>query len=223
MKNVVRIATLMSTLGILGLGFTPGSALAQGIGLAGHASTLGVGGTIGFAVSPMVSVRARASFQPWEPQRIVDDIDVTATLSPRSYAGFVDVHPFAGSFHLTGGLVQFSAPISVVGQPLASVEINGQMYDPSQVGSVEAVVRTKERAPYAGIGWGKAAGSFGLMLDLGVVFQGEPQLEVTIDGPFSSDPLFQQNLEAEVTQIESDISDFKYYPVLSVGFSIGAF
>ncbi len=218
MKNTFRLAAVALTLGLLA-----GPLSAQGIGLSAHASTLGVGGELAFSLSPVVSVRARASFQPWEPQGVVDDVDVTATLSPRTYAALVDLYPFAGSFHLTGGLVQFSAPISIVGQPINAVEINGQMYDPAEVGSVQAIVRTKERAPYAGIGWGKAAGSFGLMLDLGVVFQGEPQLEVITDGPFSSDAVFQQNLDAEVSRVENDISDFKYYPVLSIGFSIGAF
>lgn len=218
LKNVLRSAAAVAMLALVA-----SPAAAQGIGIAGHASTLGVGGDLGIALSPVVSVRARASFQPWEPSRVVDDIDVTATLSSRTYAAFVDLHPFAGSFHISGGLVQFSAPITVVGQPLSSVEINGSMYEPDQVGRVEAIVRTKERAPYAGIGWGKAAGSFGMMLDLGVVFQGEPQLEVTVDGPFSSDPVFQQNLNAEVAEVENDISGFKYYPVISLGFSLGGF
>lgn len=218
MKNVVRAAALALTLGMV---TTPVSA--QSIGLAGHASTLGLGGGVAVSLSPMVSLRGRVSFQPYEPNRIVDEIDVTASLSSRAYSALVDVHPFAGSFHVSAGLVQFSEPIKVVGQPLQEVEVNGQMYQPSEIGSVEAVLRTKERAPYAGIGWGKAAGSLGLLFDLGVVFQGEPQLEVTVDGPFASDPIFQQNLDAEVAEVEGDLSGFKFYPVLSVGFSIGAF
>ena len=219
MNNVVRAAAVALTLGLVA---SPASA--QSIGIAGHASTLGLGGEVAYSVSPMVSVRARASFQLWEPNRIVDELDVTATLSSRAYGLLVDVHPFTGSFHVTGGLVQFSAPIKVVGQPLNDVEINGIMYDPSEIGSVQALLRTKERAPYAGIGWGKAAGSLGLMFDLGVVFQGEPQLEVTVDGPLlSSDPIFQQNLDAEVAEVQGDLAGFRYYPVLSVGFSVGAF
>ena len=62
-----------------------------------------------------------------------------------------------------------------------------------------------------------------MTLDLGVVLQGEPTLQVTADGEFAADPIFQANLDAEVAQLEDDISSFKYYPVISVGLAFGTF
>ena len=196
---------------------------AQNIGVAGHASTLGVGGEVTLGLSPQLGVRGRVSVQPWEPNRIIDEVDVTASFSSPVYSGFVDFYPFGGSFHLTGGLVHFSAPITLFGTPVAPVEVNGSMYDPSQIGDVEVEVQTKERAPYAGIGFGRPSGyGFGMFVDMGVVFQGEPTLNVQFDGPFANDPTFQQNLDVEIAQVEDDISSFKYYPVLSIGLRFGA-
>jgi len=199
------------------------NASAQGVGLAGHASTLGLGGEITVGLSPNLGVRGRVSMQPWEPSRIVDDLDIKASFASPVYSGFVDLYPFGGSFHLTGGMVHFSSPITMTGSALAPVEVNGAMYEPEQIGNVAVRVLTKETAPYAGFGFGRPGrGGFGLFVDLGVVFQGEPGLDVQVDGPFANDALFQQNLDLEVARAEQDISAFKYYPVLSVGVSLGS-
>ncbi len=197
---------------------------AQQMGASGHVSTLGVGGNLAVALSPNLGVRVGLSVQPWEPSREVEDVDVTASFSSPVYAALLDLFPFRGSFHLTGGMIQFGDNISMVGTPVRPVEVNGVTYQPSDVGNVTAVLVTKKRAPYLGIGWGNPTrGAFGMTLDLGVAFQGEPGLQVTASGPYAGDPTFQANLDAEVARIEDDISSFKYYPVVAIGLSFGTF
>ena len=206
------------------LGATTTALAGQQIGAAGHLSTLGVGGNVAVALSPQLGLRLGLSVQPWEPTREVEDVSVTATFSSPVYSGLVDLYPFGGTFHLTGGIVQFGDNITVVGTPVRAIDVNGVTYQPSQVGNVTAVVVTRKRAPYVGIGWGNAAGgAFGVTFDVGVALQGEPGLQVTTDGPFANDPIFQANLDAEVAEIEGDIAQFKYYPVIALGVAFGAF
>ncbi len=225
-----RQATALASAVLTGIftvaGAVPGATTleAQQIGASGHVSTLGIGGNLALGLSPIFGVRAGLSVQPWEPEREIDDVAVTASFSSPVYSLLVDFHPFMGSFHLTGGMIQFGDNISMVGTPVRPVEVNGVTYQPSEVGSVTAVIVTKKRTPYLGIGWGSPAKSaFGVTFDVGVAFQGRPGLQVTADGPFAGDPLFQANLDAEVARLEDDISSFKYYPVVSIGLGFGAF
>ena len=62
----------------------------------------------------------------------------------------------------------------------------------------------------------------GLNLDLGVLWQGEP--EVTLDAtglataPTDVQALLEPALEAERVELEDELSDFKAWPVISLGF-----
>ena len=58
----------------------------------------------------------------------------------------------------------------------------------------------------------------GLNLDFGVLWQGDPQVSLFADGPIASDPGFQANLEEERNQLLDEVSDYKAWPVLSLGF-----
>ncbi|MCA9738849.1 MAG: hypothetical protein R3E98_14310 [Gemmatimonadota bacterium] len=191
------------------------------VGLGVNASTLGVGGDVSLMVAPVLGVRGRVSVQPWEPSHTVDDVEVTASMSSPNLSAFVDFYPFGRTLRLVGGVVKFGSNIEVVGVPLNDVEINGVLYEPGQIGRVIGTIVTRETAPYAGIGFGSPVGGFGLVLDLGVAFQGKPTLDVTTDGILSGEPTFQANLDAEIADAERELERFRFYPVVSLGFSIG--
>ncbi len=55
-------------------------------------------------------------------------------------------------------------------------------------------------------------------LDLGVLWQGDPQVTLEVDGILGQDPGFQDVLETERQALEDDMSDFKAWPVISLGF-----
>ena len=61
-------------------------------------------------------------------------------------------------------------------------------------------------APYAGIGFDFGLlGKVGLNLDLGVMFQGDPQVALSSNGALANDPAFQQALEDERVELEEDV------------------
>lgn len=63
------------------------------------------------------------------------------------------------------------------------------------------------------MGWGGGAGSgWSFFADLGVLFQGEPEVSYRATGAVA-----QVDIEREKRQIEDDLDEYKLFPVLSVG------
>ncbi|PHR93612.1 MAG: hypothetical protein COA69_02945 [Robiginitomaculum sp.] len=54
---------------------------------------------------------------------------------------------------------------------------------------------------------------------LGVMFVGSVEAELSSTGLLASDPNFLIELNREVNSLESDLDGYKYYPVVSLGFS----
>ncbi len=214
-KNLLALAAIVVA------ALAPPSLSAQA-GVSVHVGTLGVGGDLAVSLGPMAGLRGRASFHPWEPSRTFDEVDVTASMQSPNFAAFFDFFPMGRSFRLVGGVVRFGSDVELVGVPLADVEINGVTYQPDEIGTLTGLIGAKEYAPYAGIGFGNPIGKFGFVMELGVAFQGPPTLSVTTDGLLANEPLFQTNLDAEVAEVEDDLERFRFFPVISLGFSIGA-
>ena len=62
----------------------------------------------------------------------------------------------------------------------------------------------------------------GFFVDLGVAYQGAPELELDPFGNATALPGFNANLETERQDIEDALGKyFRFYPVISLGFSIG--
>lgn len=198
-------------------------AAGQGIAVAGRAGTLGVGGEVSLGLNRFLGVRAGVYAQPWEPSHTFDDISWTLDLASPTWVGLVDVYPMGGGFRLTGGVVRFNRDHEVRARLNGPIEIGSQSYSPDVVGTLTGVFETKDNAPYAGIGFGRLGGrsGFGLTLDLGVAFHGEPGVSLNATGPIASQPEFQSNLAIEEQNLEDDARPFRFYPVLSMGFAIG--
>ncbi|MCI0433219.1 MAG: hypothetical protein L0271_06170 [Gemmatimonadetes bacterium] len=194
----------------------------QGIAFSGHAGTLGVGGDVSIGLGRQLAVRAGANVQPWEPSREYSGVDFTLELPSPTYTGMVDWHPGGSVFRISGGAVHFGSSTEVTAVPVAPVEIGNTTYQPSQVGTLSGRLETREIAPYVGLGFGKAPGrsGVGLALDLGVAWQGEPEVTLASNGPLASDPAFMQELAREEQNIEEDAKAIRFYPVLSLGLVI---
>jgi hypothetical protein len=193
------------------------------VGVSGHIGTLGVGADLGIGVSRMIGLRAGVNVQPWEPKQTFEDVEFTLDLASPSYMAVIDLHPAGGSFRVTGGAVYFSREHEIRGTPTESIDIGGQSYSPTEIGTLAGTFDTKGVAPYAGIGFGRIAGrrGVGFTLDLGVAFQGEPAVSLTASGPIASQPVFQANLAEEEQNIAEDAKAFRFYPVLTIGLAIG--
>ncbi len=89
-------------------------------------------------------------------------------------------------------------------------------------------------APVATIGWGNLVPRgrnkhFSVPFEIGVAFQGSPKATLNLEGnvcdspgvncrPAATDTGVQSNIQSEQNKINSSMSFFKAYPIISVGF-----
>ena len=102
----------------------------------------------------------------------------------------------------------------------ATIEIGGQTYTQAEAGTLNGAVDFKSTAPYLGIGWGNAANSrIGLAIDLGIAFQGSPQVDLGATGQLANTQEFIDELNREQDELQDSLDGFKYYPVIAIGLS----
>lgn len=215
------ICGLCGLCGLLALGAPSSRAWGQGVGIAPHVGTLGVGADLAVAPVDRVSFRAGGNFFPFDIDITASDIDFTIDLPSPQFTALLDLF-LAGSFRLSGGLLFSGDDVSLDANFTGTIDIGNTTYTAADVGTLTGVIVNDDVAPYAGIGVGKVAGGgVGFLLDLGVVFQGDPRVELAANGPIASDPSFRADLETERRDIEDDVELFRYYPVITLGFSVG--
>ncbi len=200
----------------------PALAAAEGFNVSARASTLGLGLEVGYAINDYVNVRLASNDYSDEYDTTEDDITYNFDLNLKSTALFVDIHPFAGTFRITGGMLDNKNELDGRAEPAGTYEINGVDYDASEVGTLFSNVAIGKSNPlYFGFGWSKGLGNsgFGVGFDIGAVMLGDSSVELSATGPITTtDPNFAANLEAEEDEVENDInSDFEMYPVIAFG------
>lgn len=197
--------------------------------LGASASTLGAGVELTAGLGRQINARFGLQGFQYSDQREADGIEYDAEARLRSVKALLDWHPGGGGFRLTGGLLYNATTVEGSSLPPASgfYEI-GDIRVPVQfLGTLDAEVEFDPVVPYAGLGWGNplgAGGRFGVGLDLGVVFQGEPEVTLTPvfapGSPIPNIPGAEQLLAIELAEeernIEEDIEEYDLYPVLGL-------
>lgn len=217
---MTRLLTLLTCLAVM---TAPAPILAQGarFGVAPHVGTLGLGADVGVAVHDRVTLRVGGGVFPSNVDITISDIKFSVDLPSPQFIGFIDLF-LAGQFRVSGGVMFSPEDLDVEGVFTGTVDIGNATYPGTDVGSLTGTIANNDVAPYLGIGWGNIAGGrIGFIVDLGVAFQGQPDVTFAADGPISQTPGFQADLDREVAAAEDDLNLFKYYPVVSIGLSFG--
>ena len=151
-----------------------------------------------------------------------------------------DWFPFRGGFHLSPGMLVYdgnrmSANISVPGGHIFSINRSSFRSDPKDPIRGNATITFWKVAPALLIGWGnlipRKSHRFSIPFEFGIVFHGQPNLAFSLTGKacdpkshycsgIAADPTGQSYIASERAQINSDISSFKFYPVVSGGFAV---
>jgi hypothetical protein len=202
------------------------SPLVAQVGLAVRASTLGIGGELSYRPSRYLGLRAGGHYLTLSRSATIEGISYDFSPKFQSGMAIVDLHPFGGSFHLSGGVLWNSNEGTVQARLAGPITIGGQTYQPAEVGSLTGLFNYSSRyVPYAGLGFG-GRGRVSLLVDLGVAFSGYPAVSLTgntnLTGQAKS--VFDQNVEQERSEIQSEIegrSYLKYYPVVAFGIRVG--
>jgi hypothetical protein len=200
---------------------TPGPARRRGfaVGLR-PLSSEGLGLEAIGALSPRFGLRAAVGFPSTlavEEEATATTYDVERPIGTSSLR--FDWAPWAGRFRLTGGLSFPRNPIDLKAQPADTYDVGGVVYDAAAVGTLQGTASVWRVAPYVGVGWGRPVlgrHRFGFGVDVGVAFQGPPEVSLTATGPIAGDPAFQTNLARETQDVADALHGWRVFPVVSL-------
>ncbi len=146
--------------------------------------------------------------------------DIELTLDLSTVAALLDWHCFDGGFRLTGGAMLNKNEAVMDASLDESVEIGDAAY---LVSALDGTVSFGDIAPYVGIGYGNAVdeeGRFTFAFDLGVMFQGSAEVEITATAANAAlQAALNADLAKEAQTIEDDVEGITLYPVISIGFA----
>ncbi|MEF8833384.1 MAG: hypothetical protein V5A42_00840 [Halofilum sp. (in: g-proteobacteria)] len=192
----------------------PGVAAAD-LGIELHGGTLGAGAGLDIALADNVGARIGFNRFSTGEEWTEGDLDYDADLELESVHALLDWHPFGGVFRVTGGLLANDNRL----EGGAEVDSGDQVGDGTAVnsGRLGAEVSFDDSAPYLGVGWSSRPANRGLSfsLDLGVMAQGSPEVELTEEEDIIG--VNQDDLDREAREVEDDLSGYDTYPVLQLG------
>tara|TARA_B100001123_G_scaffold282110_1_gene314259 strand:- start:4014 stop:4994 length:981 start_codon:yes stop_codon:yes gene_type:complete len=184
--------------------------------------TTGVSGEAMFMIWPELVIRGGPHYLQFDTDQTIDDIDYDAELDILRGMVIADIHPTGGGFHLSAGLGFGETELDINATPQDVVNIGGNSYSPSQVGTLNGKVTNDDIAPYVGIGYDNTFSSdsgLAFRANIGVLYTGASDVDLSSTGTFQNDPNFIENLREEESNIEDDIEFIQFYPVVSVGLS----
>lgn len=210
------------------------------IGVGAKLSLLGIGGEAAVALTRRINVRGGFNFFNYSRGFSKDGIDYGAQLAFRSAEAHLDFFPFAGSFHLSPGLLFYNdnhiAATATVG-PGQQFTLGGVSYSSSAADPVTGTAKLSfnKVAPSFLIGFGnllpRNRRRFSLTTEFGVAYTGAPKAALNLQGTActvpaaicvnaATDPTVQSNVQSEVAKVNHDVSIIKIYPLASVGFAV---
>jgi hypothetical protein len=191
------------------------------IGIGGRVGTLGIGVEVTKLLAPGFNARVGFNLFSYGYSAVEDEVNYDMNLNLRSFAILFDLHPAPNrGFRLTGGILLNGNGVDMTALSMTSYTIGNTTYSADQLGTLEGKVDLGNVTPYLGIGYGNAVSRrIAFHFDLGVVFQGAPDVTLSATGLIALDPRFVSDLNEEEASIEDSIRWFKYYPVVSLGIS----
>lgn len=183
--------------------------------------TLGIGAEMTFGLLPHLNARVGVNGFSYGYDATVEEINYDFDLNLFSGTLLADWHFLGGAFRLTGGLVLNRNELDLkANTDRDRFIIDDIAYSVSDVGQLRGTIDFNTISPYLGIGWGNAVGENSrvcFFMDLGVLFQGPPQADLSATGPIASNSDFQRHLRNEEKEIEDETDKYKLYPVISIG------
>lgn len=192
------------------------------IALGAKISTLGVGPDLTIGLLDSLNIRAAGHWGSIEIDGEGEDINYDCDLDLRSGLVTVEWFPLGGSFHIVAGAFINGNSFDASGDLNigADYKIGGYTYSYSEIGSLEGEIEYDSVGPYFGIGWGNPVSkdaNFTYFIDLGIAYQGKPDVSLKATGTSANDPTFIARLQEEEDELQEDLDEWEYYPVISMG------
>lgn len=192
------------------------------VGVLLKAGTLGAGLDVSKSISETLALRLQANALSYDADVTESDLTYSADIDLKSAGLLFDWHPFSGVFRLSAGAYWNGNEASAIGRPSnGTFEIDGTTYASAEVGSLNGRIGFESVAPYIGLGFGsapKAGPGMTFSLDLGILYQQEPNIALTVAcGTTPRCAQLQSDVAAEAAALRNELEDFAFYPVISFG------
>lgn len=196
------------------------SSTAIPLGLTVKATSLGPGADLTLGLGERANLRAGLNYLDTDVEVDLGDSEVDVALDLQTVPIFLDWHPGAGGFRISAGAVfNDSEPSMSVGPDSVLLLDAGDF----PVTSLTGTISFDGVGYYLGIGYGNAVGKDGRLhfaFDLGILYLGDVDITATaVSEDASLQPFLDLALEDEIRELEDDIGDYPFYPLLSFGLS----
>lgn len=213
--NASRIALL-----VCGLACASPSLADDNLWLGAKAGTLGLGLEGTWRPLPWFDIRGGVNSFEYDHDGTEAGIDYDATLDLRTWYATANFRMPLSPFRVTAGVFDNANELQLVSRETGPVDVGGTTFSSAEVGTLRALASFDDVAPYAGLGLDFGLfGKVGLNLDVGVLFQGAPEVVLISSGILADDPAFQSALETERAELQEEVDKYKAYPVASLTFN----
>jgi hypothetical protein len=203
------------------------AANAADYGVTADIGTTGIGLHVSYPIQSNLNARVGFNYLNYDYSGSSSQADYNFKMKLQTFDVLADYFPLDNGFRVTGGLVYNGNSIDASMTPKAgnSYVVNGNTYNASQAGSINGSVDFNKIAPYLGIGWGNAVAKnkgWGFSADLGVMFQGSPNTNLSNSGCTASAAICSQlasDIAVEKKNLNDKVNDYNIYPVVRVGAS----
>lgn len=184
-------------------------------------STLGLGADLGYEINPNFKTRLNFNYFTYSHSTTFEDVRYDADLTLTTFGALLDYHPLGGGFRLSAGAYYNNNNVDLDGRvsPSITFEIGDNIYKGEEIGKLKGDFDFNDFAPYVGLGWGTDYGTdrnWHFAFDLGVMYQGSPNVSLRAENPQNIAEL-DRDISREISDIESDIDRYRWYPVLALG------
>lgn len=189
-----------------------------GVGL--KAGTLGLGIEARWAALSFLDLRLGGNAYSYATDRRYADVRYEADFTLETYYLTANFHFPLTPFRFTAGAFANGNEAILVGAESGDYVLGGQVWTQAQVGTLTGITTFSSTSPYLGLGFDfEVFGKAGVNFDVGVLWQGDPQVSLTAaGGTEAGNPLFEAAVQQEAIQLANDLNSFKAYPVASLSF-----
>lgn len=220
MKTLVS-KTSLAALALLICGTTYAD---YGVGI--KAGTLGIGIEGRWKALPWFDVRMGMNSYEYDDSGSRAGINYDATFSLDSLYATGNIHFPLSPLRVTAGFFANGNEFGLVSTETngAQIFIGEQAFDLADVGTLRSVTSFESTAPYLGVGFDfEVLRKVGFNIDFGVLWQGDPSVSLQASGlesaPSAVRDQLRSALDVESVELEEEMSDFKAWPVISLGFN----
>lgn len=218
-KTLISLAAVGALISVSGVH-------ARDLGITAEVGTTGLGFHLVAPIKDNLNARFGVNAFNRSFNEETNDASYDVSLKLRTFDALLDYYPMGGGFRVTGGVIYNGNRVTARAEPTGGTyTFNGNVYTSAQVGQVDGRIDFNNVAPYLGIGFGNALApqkGWGFSADLGVMFQGSPEARLSSSGCTAGAAVCSQlasDLAAESRDLNDEVRDLRYYPVLRVGVS----